>query len=131
MMLAGDGPYGGGGGGGALSCSISFTGGVGPINVSGASGDCYANGGGGVITTTTTGGTPPYVSSVFSVQGDASGKLSIVLSGDHIHNTIGYSGFAVNENEGGYLRLDVTDSVGATASAQYPSSGVIVIKRAS
>jgi hypothetical protein len=76
------------------------------------------------------GGTTPYSSSG-GLMGDPSGKLSIVLAGVGPDNTIAWSGFSLNEIEACYLQLDVTDSVGATASARFPSAGSIIIKRTS
>lgn len=126
-MMVGDGPY--GAVAAPLACSIGFTGGVGPINVSGTSGN-FGSQGFYAISISITGGTAPY-SGPHYILGDASGKLSIVPYGDGLHDTIAWTGFAVNEQQGGYLQLDVTDNVGATASARYPASGVITVKRTS
>jgi hypothetical protein len=120
-----------GGAAAPLACSVIFTGGAGPINVSGASGSLSPSGGVNLISVDASGGTPPYSGAGVTLQGDPSGKLSISLSGDGIHNTISWSGFAVNETQGCYLQNDVTDNVGATATSRYPSSGSIIIKRTS
>jgi len=133
MCMAAGGPY--NVGSGPLSCDIFFNGGAGPFSVSGASGDLYTSGG-WAVTSSITGGTPPYPTGTVTLQGDPSGKLSVITApGDVQHHlTIAWSGFSLNELETCYLRLDVTDSVGATASATYPVAApgsVIAIKRTS
>lgn len=129
-IMAGDGPYGGGGGGAPFSVSISFSAGAGPFNVSGASGNLYTSNG-GVIGIIESGGTPPYGGST-SLLGDPSGKLFITPASDGVHNTIGWSGFSINETEGCYIQFDGSDNAGATDSKRYPPVGqAIVVKRTS
>lgn len=106
---------GGGGGGGALSCSVTFSGGAGTTNVSGASG--YAP---GIVQTSESGGTPPYTVTTLGFEDDPSGKLSLVDIGNVV---IAYSGFSVNEIESGGIRYSITDSLGATATARFPTPG--------
>ena len=113
-----------------LSCQITFTGGAGPINVSGASGDMYTQFG-YLISVIVSGGTPPYGGVGTGLSGDSSGKLSFAPASDGLHNTLFWSGFTLNEIEGCYLTYNATDDAGATASARYPASGNIVIKRTS
>jgi len=127
-LIASSGPY--GAAAAPLSCDIELIGGAGPWNVSGSAGDLYSQFAKGIFVSTS-GGTPPYGGPGQSLNGDASGKLSLVPTGDGLHNTIGWSGFSLNELEGCYLQFDVTDSLGATASARYPSAGSIIIKRTS
>jgi len=129
-MAAAAGVDSGGGGGSPFSCSISFSIGTGPFNVSGASGNLYTSNG-GVIGVIESGGTPPYGGST-TLNGDASGKLFITPASDGVHNTIGWSGFSVNETEGCYIQFNGNDSLGATDSSRYPPIGqVIAIKRTS
>jgi hypothetical protein len=129
-MMAGGGPYAPSGGGstGPLACTIGFSAGAGPFNVAGASGD-LASQGYGIIRSDITGGTPPYTETV-TVQGDVSAKLSIVSNGLGA-DTIGYSAFALNEIEGGYLRYNVTDNAGLSATGRFPPAGALNIKRTS
>lgn len=115
----------------SFSVSVSFTGGDGPFNVSGASGDLYTQFG-AVISVTESGGTTPYSGEITSIQSDPSGKISVVAASDHVHNTIGWSGLALNELESCYVEFDAHDAVGASDSARYPPVGqIIVIKRTS
>jgi len=102
--------------------------GAGPYYVSGSSGKLDSNG--AAFTGSSGGGMPPYTYGT-SVLGDPSGKLAFVLATDGVHNTVGWSGFALNEAEGCYFVFDITDSVGATASCRYPPTGVIVLQRTS
>ena len=123
----------GGGGGSPFSCSISFSIGSGPFFVSGASGDLYTSNA-GLISINESGGTPPYggYGGGASLNGDPSGKLFITPASDGVHLTIGWSGFSLNEFEGGYIQFDGSDSLGATASSRYPPVGqVIAVKRTS
>lgn len=131
-VMAGGGPYAGPGGGGGstgpLACMIGFSGGAGPFSVASASGNLSSEGY-GIIRGDITGGTPPYSETV-SAQGDVSAKLSVVANGLGA-DTIGYRAFAMNEIEGAYLRYDVTDSLGHSATARFPTSGLIVLTRTS
>lgn len=129
-MLAGDGPYSTGGGSTPLTANAGFTGGAGPINVSGASGN-MGTAFGYKIAGFGSGGSGSYPVVDVQIQGDASGKLSQAPSGDGLHTTIAWTGFLPNEGEGCYITVDVTDSLGATASARYPESGYIIVKRTS
>jgi hypothetical protein len=125
-MMAAGGPY--GSGSGAFQASMSWTGGI-SVTMSGASGVLPASK--GVIGLSMSGGTPPY-SANFYVADDASGKISIEASPDGVHNTLGWSGFAVNEIEGCTIHIDCGDSAGGSASLQYPSVGqILTMKRTS
>lgn len=113
-----------------LAAGVGFSGGSGPFFVSGASGN-FGSQGFYALSYTNTGGTPPYGGPGQSIQGDPSGKLAIVPYGDGVHDTIGWSGFAVNESQTCYIQYDITDSLGATATSRYPASTLITIKRTS
>jgi hypothetical protein len=110
-----------------LSCGVEIVGGSSPFSVVAASGDLYTNSH-EVISVTATGGTPPYTLGL-SIQGDPSGKLSLIASSDGVHETVAWTGFSVNETESGYVQINVTDSVGATASDRFPTTGTFSIKR--
>jgi len=119
------------GGGTPFSVTITFSGGTGTFNVSGASGNLYTAGF-GVISVNESGGTPPYGGAGTSLSGDPSGKLFITPASDGVHNTIGWSGLSLNEIEGCYIQFDGTDNAGASASDRYPPVGqIIAIKRTS
>ena len=119
----------------ALSASVNFTG-PSTLNVSGASGSASPSGGVNLVSVIISGGTPPYTGTgpagvtVF-IGDDPSGKIGLTASGDAIHLTPCWSGFALNELESFTLRLSVVDDAGTSASARYPDSGVLVIKRTS
>jgi hypothetical protein len=120
------------GGGSPLSVSISWNG-ANPYIAAGASGVCssYTDGGGfepNVLIPSSTGGTLPYVSSVFSVFNDPSGKIGLGASPDTVHTTLTWAGFSVNETESVNVNFTVTDSLGAV---QTGTCGPILIKRTS
>jgi hypothetical protein len=127
MVVAAGGPY--GPAPQPLVATIDFNQGAGPFNVSGASGDLYSAAN-GVLVVIITGGTPPYSSS-FTLEGDPSGKISLVPASDGVHTTIGWSGFSLNELEGCTEKFSTTDSVGATSTDQTPKAGSLIIKRTS
>ena len=119
----------------ALSASVYFTG-PSTLNVSGASGTASPSGGINLVSVIISGGTPPYTgtgpagATVF-VGDDPSGKIGLTASGDGIHLTPSWSGFALNELESFTLQLSTVDAAGTSATARYPDAGVIVIKRTS
>lgn len=102
--------------------------GDGPYYVSGASGKLDSLG--AAFTGSSGGGTPPYTYDT-QVLGDPSGKLDFALASDGLHNTIGWTGFAVSEAEGCYFQFTITDSTSATATCRYPARGVVVLQRTS
>jgi hypothetical protein len=106
-----------GGGGAALSVSLTWTGGN--LNVAGASGTSPSP---NVLVAIASGGTPPY-SDGMTLTSNPSGKLFITASPDGVHNTIGWSGFSVNEVEGFTAEYSVTDSVGTNKTSS--DSGTI------
>lgn len=114
---------------GPLTCWVTFA----PhpdvaFNVSGASGDLSAQGY-GIVQANYSGGTPPYTDNM-TIQNDPSGKLGFVDNGRGA-DTISYTGFALNEVEGGWINYQVTDGTGAMATARFPSSGSLSITRTS
>ncbi len=66
---------------------------------------------------------PPYIESGGLVN-NTSGKLSIAASPDAVHNTIAWSGFAINEVESTDITYRATDSAGTTVTSTY--TGIIV-----
>jgi len=115
-----------------LYAAVTYSGGGGPFYVSGASGNMIDNySPARAFVYTYGGGTPPYTTSV-QLLNDPSGKLSIVGAGSPIpKDTLAWSGFSLSEAQGCYIQFDLTDSLGATASARYPATGVIVLQRTS
>lgn len=114
---------------GPLSCWVTFA----PdaqttFVVSGASSDLGVQGY-GIVQYDYSGGTAPYSESL-TIEGDPSGKLGIVPNGRGA-DTIAYTGFSLNEVEGGWLKYSVKDGDGATATARFPASGVLTITRTS
>lgn len=98
------------------------------FTVSGASGNLSAQGY-GIVQGNYSGGTAPYNESL-TIQNDPSGKLGLVDNGLGA-DTISYSGFALNEVEGGWLLYTVSDGAGATATARFPATGSLTITRTS
>lgn len=96
--------------------------------VSGASGNLSAQGY-GIVQSNYSGGTAPYSESL-TIQNDPSGKLGFVDNGLGA-DTISYSGFALNEVEGGWLLYTVRDGTGATATARFPATGSLTVTRTS
>lgn len=114
---------------GPLSCWVTFAPGAQiTFTVSGASSDLGFQGY-GIVQYDHSGGTPPYSESL-TVEGDPSGKLSIVPNGRGA-DTIGYTGFTLNEVEGGWLKYAVTDGAGTTVTARFPATGPLTITRTS
>ena len=114
---------------GPLTASLTFApGGTTTFTVSGASGNLSAQGY-GIVQSGYSGGTAPYVESL-TIQNDPSGKLGFVDNGLGA-DTISYSGFALNEVEGGWLLYTVRDGTGATATARFPTTGSLTITRTS
>jgi len=114
---------------GPLTCWVTFA----PhadvtFNVSGASGDLSAQGY-GIVQADYSGGIPPYTDSM-TIQNDPSGKLGFVDNGRGA-DTISYTGFALNEVEGGWINYRVTDGAGATVTARFPVTGSLSITRTS
>jgi hypothetical protein len=115
-----------------LAISVNWTG-PDSFNVSGSSGVASAQ---GLIGVSISGGTPPYNGNgpggaLVYVANDPSGKIGTGPYGDNAHLTLAWSGFSLNEVEGGNIIGSVIDSVGATATDTYPSAGVVIIKRTS
>jgi hypothetical protein len=52
------------------------------------------------------------------------GKLSIAAAPDGVHNTIAWSGFAINEVQSTDVTYTVTDSAGTTVTSTY--TGIVV-----
>lgn len=114
---------------GPLTASVTFApAGTTAFVVSGASGDLSAQGY-GIVQSDYSGGTAPYSESL-TIQSDPSGKLGLVDNGRGA-DTISYSGFALNEVEGGWLSYTVTDGTGASATARFPATGSLTITRTS
>jgi hypothetical protein len=100
-----------------------------PLPVTGASGvaqtvslplSYYPN----VLSYVISGGVPPYtVTSTFLIN-NPSGKLSIVPAPDGVHNTIGWSDFAINEVQSTDIRATIHDSAGTWITDTY--SGITV-----
>ncbi|WP_420140134.1 hypothetical protein [Sphingomonas sp.] len=96
-----------------------------PYNVAGATGTTPTNS----YTYSATGGTPPYTFSNEMIQ-NPSGKIDVVA----VSNSSGpgqfaifYQNFAVNESQSGRVKINVTDSLGATSFALHDQT----IKRTS
>ena len=125
-VLASGGPHAAPGGGstGPLACTVGFSAGPGPYHVSGSSGFLP-----GIIQGGSTGGTPPYTEN-YSFLSDPSGKIGGADNGTGA-DSITYAGFALNEVESCYLRYTVTDSLGQSATARFPTSGLLSITRTS
>jgi hypothetical protein len=66
---------------------------------------------------------PPYTEGGGLVN-NLSGKLAIAAAPDGVHNTIAWSGFAINETESADVTYRVTDSTGTTVTSTY--TGIIV-----
>jgi hypothetical protein len=104
------------------------------VNVNGASGICSVAQ--GVIVFIASGGTAPYAGNGPGgadtyVTGDPSGKISLAASPDGIHNTLAWSGFALNEFQSCVIRAAIHDAAGHSASDSAPASGAIILKRTS
>jgi hypothetical protein len=115
--------------------ALALTGGSGPYNVTGASGDIYAQGG-SVFQLSSSGGTPPPTFATETITIDANsgtGTLSRVLSGDGVHNTIHWAGMAVGDTILFHLDTSAHDAgtPPQTDTATYPSAGTIAIHRTS
>jgi hypothetical protein len=112
---------------GPLACSVAYNGagGSGTTTVTGASGTAP-----GIVQTTESGGTPPYTITLFALQNEPSGKLSMYDGGTGATN-IAYTGFVVNEIESAYIRYSIRDSLGATATSRFPDATNFSIKRTS
>jgi hypothetical protein len=114
---------------GPLSCWVNFApNGDTVFTVSGASGDLSAQGY-GIVQYDYSGGIAPYTESL-TIQNDPSGKLGFAPNGRGA-DTIGYTGFALNEVEHGWIRYAVTDGTGTTATARFPATGSLSITRTS
>lgn len=108
-----------------LTVHVSWNGQT-PLPVSGASGVAQAVGSPfapDVLVYIAAGGVPPYSESGGLVN-NPSGKLSIAAAADGVHNTIAWSGFAINEVQSTDITYRVTDSAGTTATSTY--TGIIV-----
>ena len=100
-----------------------------PLNVSGASGIAQSRSSPwtpNVIGYQVSGGVPPY-SETSGLINNPSGKLFIAAAPDVVHNTIGWTGFAVNETESTDIFYSATDAEGTTRS----SSDTITVRRTS
>jgi hypothetical protein len=92
-----------------------------PVPASGASGiptpvgSPYAP---NVLVYSASGGVPPYSESGGLVN-NTSGKLYIAAAADGIHNTVAWSGFAINEVQSTDVDYRVTDSAGTTLTATF------------
>src|SRR5690242_5098320 len=112
---------------GPLSCWVNFApNGDTVFTVSGASGDLSSQGY-GIVQYDYSGGTPPFTDSL-TIQNDPSGKLGFVSNGRGA-DTIGYTGFALNEVEYGWIKYTVRDGSGASTTARFPSTGSLSITR--
>jgi hypothetical protein len=115
--------------GGPLSCWVTFApNGDEVFTVAGASGNLSIQGY-GIVQSEYSGGTPPFVESL-AIESDPSGKLSFVPNGLGA-DTIGYSGFSLNEVEGGWIKYTVRDGTGTIATARFPATGSISVTRTS
>jgi hypothetical protein len=111
-----------------LQVSITWAGDR-PLNVSGASGVAQSKSSPwtpNVFGYLVTGGVPPYSESNGLIN-NPSGKLFIAAAPDGVHNTIGWSGFSINETESAEIFYTATDSAGTTGS----SSDTITVRRIS
>jgi hypothetical protein len=109
----------------ALSAYVTWNGQT-PMPVSGASGIAQTVGSPfapNVLVYIASGGVLPYSESGGLVN-NPSGKLAIAAAADGIHNTIAWSGFAINEVQSTDVTYRVTDSAGATVTSTY--TGIIV-----
>jgi hypothetical protein len=108
-----------------LTVHVSWNGQT-PLPVTGASGVAQTVGSPfapNVLVYVASGGVPPY-SEGGGLANNPSGKLSIAAAPDGIHNTIAWSGFAINEVESTDITYRVTDSAGTTATSTY--TGIIL-----
>ena len=109
----------------ALSAHVAWNGQT-PLPVSGASGVAQTVGSPfapNVLVYLASGGVPPYSESG-GLMNNPSGKLAIAAAPDGIHNTIAWSGFAINEVQSSDVTYHVTDSAGTTVTSTY--MGIIV-----
>lgn len=108
-----------------LTVHVSWNGQT-PLPVSGASGVAQAVGSPfapNVLVYIASGGVPPY-SEGGGLLNNPSGKLAIAAAPDGVHNTVAWSGFAINEMESTDITYRVTDSAGTTVTSIY--TGIIV-----
>jgi hypothetical protein len=108
-----------------LTVRVSWNGQT-PLPVSGASGVAQPVGSPfapNVLVYIASGGVPPYTEGGGLVN-NLSGKLAIAAAPDGVHNTIAWSGFAINETESADVTYRVTDSTGTTVTSTY--TGIIV-----
>jgi len=107
--------------------SLTFTGGPGPFNVSGANNTGGA-GSPGFVQSSYTGGYPPVTSTVSVVGGG--GKIGLFDTGQG-DGALGWSGLALGEMQTFYFSVTATDSHGTTKTARYPVTGTISVTRTS
>ena len=106
--------------------SVTFTGGTGPFNVSGANN--FGTGSPGFVQSGYTGGYPPVTGSSSVVGGN--GKLGLYDTGQG-DGTLGWTGLAVGETVTFYISTSYTDAHGTTLSARDPAAANISLTRTS
>jgi len=118
-----------------LTCDIQITFSSGTDNVSGGNNDLYTwSSGNHLVGVGISGGSGSYTSAnvTFVSDGNQGGATcAMILSGDGVHNTIAWTSLPVGNSCFYHLTFDVTDSLGNTASARWPSAGSAEIHRTS
>ena len=108
-----------------LTAQISWNGQA-PLTVSGAAGVAQAVASPfkpNVLVYLASGGMPPYTKGG-GLENNPSGKLSIAAAPDGVHNTIAWSGFAINEVQSTDITYTVTEGAGTTVTSTY--TGIVV-----